>query len=76
MFRKNLLGNVVHSETIKVAFETLKSRMISALVLLISKMGHAAEFVFATNASKVGIARVLIQEDTSRSLRPCALILG
>ena len=35
-------------------------------------MGHEAEFVVATNASKVGIVGVLLQEDTSSSLRPCA----
>jgi hypothetical protein len=56
----------------KTAFKTLKSRMISAQVLLIPKMGHEAEFVVATIASKVGIACVLLQEETSGSLRPCA----
>jgi hypothetical protein len=35
-------------------------------------MGHDAEFVVATDASKVGIVGVLLQEDTSGSLRPCA----
>jgi hypothetical protein len=36
-------------------------------------MGHDAEFIVATDASKVGIAGVLLQEDTStRSLRPCS----
>jgi hypothetical protein len=35
-------------------------------------MGHEAEFVVATDASKVGIVGVLLQEDTSGSLRPCA----
>jgi hypothetical protein len=56
----------------KFAIETLKSRMISAPDLLIPTMGHEAEFVVETNASKVGIAGVLLQEDTSGSLRPCA----
>ena len=37
MCRKNLPGNVVHTEATKVAFETLKDRMISAPVLLIPK---------------------------------------
>jgi hypothetical protein len=46
--------------------------MISAPVLLIPKMGHEAEFVVATDASKVGIAGVILKEDTSGSLRPCA----
>ena len=72
MCRKNLPGTVVHTETTKVAFETLKSRMISAPVLLIPTMGHEAEFVVAIDASKVGVAGVLLQADTSNSLRPCA----
>ena len=46
--------------------------MISKPVLLILSMGHEAEFVVATDASKVGIAGVLLQQDTSGSLRPCA----
>jgi hypothetical protein len=46
--------------------------MISAPVLLILKMVHEAEFVVATDASKVGIVGVILQEDTSSSLRPCA----
>jgi hypothetical protein len=70
--RKNLSGNVVHTDATKADFETLKSRMISAPVLSIPKMGHEAEFVVANDASKVGIASVLLQEDTSSSLRPCA----
>jgi hypothetical protein len=35
-------------------------------------MGNEAEFVVATDASKVGIVGVLLQEDTSGSLRPRA----
>ena len=35
MCRKNIPGNVVHTEATKSAFETLKARMISAPVLLI-----------------------------------------
>ena len=56
----------------KVAFETLKSLVISTPVLSIPKMRHETEFVVANDASKVGIAGVLFQEDTSGSLRPCA----
>ena len=68
-----MLGNVVHTDATKTAFETLKSRIILAQVLLILKMGHEAEFAFATDASKDGIVGVLLQEDTSGSLiRPCA----
>ncbi len=61
MCRKNLPRNGVHTEITKVAFETLKSRMISAPNLSISKMGHEAKFVVATDAIKVGIASVLLQ---------------
>jgi len=43
--------------------------MISAPVLLIPMIGHEAEFAVATDASKVGIVGVLLQEDTSGSLR-------
>jgi hypothetical protein len=46
--------------------------MLFAPALLIPKMGHEAEFVVATDACKVGIVGVLLQEDTSGSLRPCA----
>ena len=47
--------------------------MISAPILLIPKMRHEAEFfIVATDANKVGIAGVLLQEETSGSLRPCA----
>ena len=70
--RKNLPGNVVHTEATKAAFETLKARMIFALVLLIPKARHDAELVVATDASKVGIDGVLLQKDTAGSLRPCA----
>jgi hypothetical protein len=72
MCRENLPGNVVHTDATKTSFEPFKSRMISARVLLIPKMGHEAEFVVASHSSKVGIVDVLLQEDTSRSLRPCA----
>ena len=46
--------------------------MISAPVLLIPKSGRDAEFIVATDASKVGIAAVLLQEDSEGHLRPCA----
>ncbi len=61
MCRKNLPSNVVHTEATKVAFETLKSRMIFAPILLIPRMGHEAEFGVATDASKVGIVGVRLQ---------------
>jgi hypothetical protein len=34
-------------------------------------MGHEAKFVVATDNSKDGIARLLLQEETFGSLRPC-----
>jgi hypothetical protein len=70
--RKLLPGRVVHSDATRAAFETLKARMISAHVLMIPKSGHEAEFVVATDASKVGITGVLLQEDSHGHLRPCA----
>ena len=63
---------VVHSDTTRAAFETLKARMMFALVLLIPKSGQDAEFIVATDASKVGIARVLPQEGFEGHLRSCA----
>jgi hypothetical protein len=54
----------VYCDATRVAFETLKARMISAPVLLIPKSGQDAKFIVAINASKVGIAGVLLQEDS------------
>ena len=54
--RKSLPGRVVHSNTTRAAFETLKARIISAHVLQIPKSGQEAEFVAAIDAGKVGIA--------------------
>jgi hypothetical protein len=63
---------VAHSVATRVAFETLKARIISAPVLPILKSGQDAEFVVATDASNVGIVGVLLQEDSEGQLRPCA----
>ncbi len=41
--RKNVINNVAHSELAKVAFEFLRSRMLSALISLIFKQDHDAE---------------------------------
>jgi len=41
-------------------------------VLLIPKSGQEAEFVVATDASKVGITGVLLQEDSYGHWRLCA----
>jgi hypothetical protein len=70
--RKSLPGRVVHSDATKAAFETLKARMISAPVLMIPKSDWDAEFIGVTDASKVGIAGVLLQEDSEGRLRPSA----
>ncbi len=70
--RKALPGRIVHSYATKVAFETLKARILSAHVLPIPKSGPESEFVVATDASKVGIDGVLLQEDSNGHLRPCA----
>ncbi len=53
-------------------FEILKARMIFAAMLVIPKSGQEAEFIVATNASKVGIAGVLLHYDFDGRLRPCA----
>ena len=50
--------------------------MILALILLLPKKGHEAAFVVATYVSTVCIAGVLLQEDTSGSLRPYMRVLG
>jgi len=70
--RKSLPVRELHSNTTIAAFEILKARMISAIVLLIPKFGQEEGFVVATDASKVGIARVLLQEDFDGHLRSCA----
>ena len=70
--RKSLTGRVVHSVITKAAFEALKARMIFDPVLLIPKYGKDTEFIVATDKSKVGIAGVLLQEDSEGHLRPCA----
>ena len=70
--RKSLPGRVVPSDTTRTAFETLRAKMISAPVLTIPKSGQEAEYVVATDASKVGIAGVLLQEDSNGHLRPRA----
>ncbi len=70
--RNSLPGKLARSDATRAAFETLKARMIFAPVLLIPKTGRDAEFVVATNASKVGIAGALLQEDSDGHLRPCA----
>jgi len=52
--------------------KTLKARITSVYVLLISKYGQEAEFVVALDANKIGIAGVLLREESEDHLRPCA----
>ena len=71
--RKLLPGRVVvHSDNAKASFETLKARINYAHVLLIPKSSPEAELVVTTDASKVGIAGVLLQADYDGHLRSCA----
>ncbi len=46
--------------------------MISAHLLPIPKSGQEAEFVVAIDASKVGIAGILLQKNSDDHLRACA----
>ncbi len=41
-------------------------------MIMILKFGWDAEFIVATDASKVGVGGVLAQEDSEGHLRPCA----
>ena len=57
-------------EATKIAFESLKARVMSSPILLIpTKSSQDAEFMVATNASKVDIVGVLLQEDANGYLR-------
>jgi hypothetical protein len=51
------------------AFETLKLRLISAPCLILPEVSYDATFTAATNASSVGIATVLLQ-DQGGGLQP------
>ena len=57
---KNDLGNVVHTKVTKAAVDLLKARMISTLVLLISKSDNKAECVVAIDANEVIVVGVLL----------------
>ena len=72
MCRKGKPGKVVWDSHARDAFEILKARMISAPLLLIPKCGADAEFIVATDASDVGLGAVLLQDDGSGNVRPCA----
>jgi len=70
--KRDKSGSVTWNDTGLVAFEALKARLISAPVLLIPVCGADAEFVVATDASDVGLGAVLLQQDDTGDLRPCA----
>ena len=57
---KNILGNVVHTKVTKAAVELLKARMISALVLLITKSDKKAECVVVIDRNEVIVVWVLL----------------
>jgi len=72
--QKSLPGRIVHSDTKRVAFETLHVRMISDYVHFIPKSSQDAEFIVASDTSKVGIAGVLLLEGSQGHLRPCVYL--
>ena len=72
MCRKNMPQTIQWTDAAQVAFETLKARLTSAPLLLIPKVGRAAEFVVVTDASNVGMGAVLLQEGPTGELHPCA----
>ena len=51
--KKDKPRRVVWTDTARIAFETLKARLTSALLLPIPKSGTDAEFIVATDASDV-----------------------
>jgi hypothetical protein len=53
----------------KATVEFPKARMISALVLLISKSDNKAECIVAIDANEVIVVGVLLYHDASRSSR-------
>ena len=59
MTRKGKPGKVVWNETARIAFETLKARLISAPLLLMPESVANARFTVATDASNVGLGAVL-----------------
>jgi hypothetical protein len=45
--------------------------MIYAHVITITKFGQEADYIVAADASKIGIAVILLQEDSEGHLIPC-----
>ena len=54
------------------AFQKMKRKMTTTLVLKRPNCGRNSEFVISTDASKYGIDVVLLQADSQRQLQPCA----
>ena len=62
-------SNDILTDVIKSAFEFLKVRMLSALVLLVPNSDHEVEYVAANDATKIAIVEVLILNDAARSFK-------
>ena len=69
MLRKNQPSKLNWSSQAKLAFLSLKQRMISAPVLVLPETGTQAMFTVATDASSFAIAGVLLQ-DQGHGLQP------
>jgi hypothetical protein len=69
LLRKSQPQKVTLTPTCLEAFETLKLRLISAPCLILPEVSSDATFTVATNASTVGIATVLLQ-DQGGGLQP------
>jgi hypothetical protein len=62
LLRKSEPQKVTLTPACLEAFETLKLRLISAPCLVLPEVGSDATFTVATDASTVGIAAVLLQD--------------
>lgn len=69
MLRKNQPSILIWSSQAKLAFMSLKQRLISAPVLVLPEIGTQAMFTVATDASSFAIAGVLLQ-DQGHGLQP------
>jgi len=67
----NIKSNFNFTEVIKSAFEFLKVQIIFALVLLVRKSAHEAEYVVVIDATKIAIVGVLILMMPLDILRSC-----
>jgi hypothetical protein len=62
LLRKSLPQKVTVTPTCLEAFETLKLRLISAPCLVLPEVSSDATFTVATDASSVGIAAIMLQD--------------